>query len=220
VRPKRWTASLGGKRDQVTHGTTVAWRLDAGLMARDNRCDDAGRVMFAAAPSKVPYYVAGGLLALWAVLLAVWGISHAEFPGSQGKGRLVMFTSFALVVATMSAAVLTGGEHAEEGANAAGTTPRATGRALELAADPSGALRYDKNRAAALAGHVTVRFRNDSTVEHNVTIAQGSRTLGATKTITGATAMLALQLRAGEYVFFCSVPGHRESGMEGTLTVE
>jgi hypothetical protein len=72
----------------------------------------AGREMFAAEPSKVPYYIAGGLLALWAVLLAVWGISHGDFPGSQGKGRLVMFTSFLLVVATMASAVLTGGKHA------------------------------------------------------------------------------------------------------------
>jgi plastocyanin len=180
----------------------------------------SGREMFAAAPSKVPYYIAGGLLALWAVLLAVWGISHAEFPGSQGRGRFVMLTSFVLVVATMTAAVLTGGEQAEEGAKAADATPRATGRALELAADPSGALRYDKNRAAVLAGRVTVRFRNESTVEHNVTIAQGSRRLGATKTITGATTTLALELPTGNYVFFCSVPGHRESGMEGTLIVE
>jgi plastocyanin len=180
----------------------------------------SGREMFAAAPSKVPYYIAGGLLALWAVLLAVWGISHVEFPGSQGRGRLVMLTSFVLVVGTMSAAVLTGGEQAKEGAKAAGATPRATGRALELAADPSGALRFDKNRAAVLAGRVTVRFRNDSTVEHNVTIAQGSRRLGATKTITGSTTTLALKLPPGNYVFFCSVPGHRQSGMRGTLTVE
>ena len=131
-----------------------------------------------------------------------------------------MLTSFVLVVATMTAAVLTGGEQAEGGAKAADATPRATGRALELAADPSGALRYDKNRATVLAGRVTVRFRNESTVEHNVTIARGSRRLGATKTITGATTTLALGLPTGNHVVFCSVPGHRESGMEGTLIVE
>jgi uncharacterized cupredoxin-like copper-binding protein len=53
-----------------------------------------------------------------------------------------------------------------------------------------------------------------------VTIAQGSRRLGATKTITGSMATLALQLPPGQYVFFCSVPGHRQSGMEGTLIAE
>ena len=174
--------------------------------------------MFAAAPSKLPFYIAGGLLAVWAVLLAGWGITHAEFPGSEGRGRLVMLTSFVLVAATITAAVLTGG--GEEHAAAEGAAPKATGRTLALAADPGGALRFDKTRAAVLAGRVTVRLTNDSSVEHNVTIAQGSRTLGATDTITESADTLRLELRPGDYVFFCSVVGHRESGMEGSLTVE
>jgi len=176
--------------------------------------------MFAAAPSKVPFYIAGGLLVVWAVLLAGWGIGHAEFPGSAGRARLVMLTSFLLVAATLTAAVVTGGEEAEERGAEAGAAAPATGRTLALAADPGGALRFDKERVAVLAGRVTVRLTNDSTVEHNVTIAEGSRTLGATATITESTDTLALGLAPGAYVFFCSVAGHRESGMEGTLTVD
>ena len=176
--------------------------------------------MLAAAPSKVPFYIAGGLLVVWAVLLAAWGISHAEFPGSLGRARLVMLTSLLLVAATMTTAVVTGGEAAKEQPVEAGAAPRATGRTLALAADPGGALRFDKTRAAVLSGRVTVRLTNDSTVAHNVTIAQGSKTLGTTKTISGSTDTLALQLAPGDYVFFCSVPGHRQSGMRGTLTVE
>jgi plastocyanin len=176
--------------------------------------------MLAAAPSKVPFYIAGGLLVVWAVVLAAWGIGHAEFPGSSGRARLVMLTSFLLVAATITAAVVTGGEEAEEPAAEPGPAPRATGRTLALAADPGGAPRFDKTRAAVLAGRVTVRLTNDSGVEHNVTIARGSRTLGATETITGSRDAVALELAAGDYVFFCSVAGHRESGMEGTLTVD
>ena len=171
--------------------------------------------MFAAAPSKLPFYIAGGLLAVWAVLLAGWGITHAEFPGSEARGRLVMLTSFLLVAATITAAVLTGGGAAEER-----PAPQATGRTLALAADPGGALRFYKTRAAVLAGSVTVRLTNDSSIEHNVTIAQGSRTLGATDTITESADTLRLELRPGDYVFYCSVVGHRESGMEGSVTVE
>ena len=66
----------------------------------DNPMTTSGRVMLAAAPSKVPFYTAGGLLVVCAVLLAAWGISHAEFPGSLGRARLVMLTSFLLVAAT------------------------------------------------------------------------------------------------------------------------
>jgi plastocyanin len=185
----------------------------------DNAVTTSGRVMLAAAPSKVPFYIAGGVLVVWAVLVAAWGIGHADFPGSPGRARLVMLTSFLLVVATLAAAVVTGGDEAEERAAEAGAPP-ATGRTLAVAADPGGALRFDKTRTSVLAGGITVRLTNDSTVEHNVTIAQGSKTLGATKTITESTDTLALELAPGDYVFFCSVAGHRESGMEGMLTVE
>lgn len=174
--------------------------------------------MFAAAPSKVPFYIAGGLLAAWAVLIAVWGISHSEFPGSPGRARLVMFTSFVLVAATITTAVVTGGETEEHASESAG--PTATGRTLALAADPGGALRFDKTRAAVLAGRVTVTLTNRSTVPHNVTIARDSKTLGATKTSAESTDRLTLRLAPGDYVFYCSVPGHRQSGMEGTLIVE
>jgi len=176
--------------------------------------------MLAAAPSKVPFYIAGGLLAAWAVLLFAWGMSHAEFPSSTGRARLVMLTSFLLVVATLTAAVATGGDGAEEPAGAARTAPAATGHSVALAADPGGALRFDKTRAAVLAGHVRVRLTNESAVAHNVTIAQGDKTLGATKTITQSTDTIALDLAPGDYVMFCSVAGHRAAGMEGTLTVE
>jgi plastocyanin len=153
-------------------------------------------------------------------LLAAWGVTHTQFPGSPGRARVVMLMSLLLVAATMTAAVVTGGEASEEHAGETGAAPPPTGRTLALAADPGGALRFDKTRASVLAGRVTVRLTNDSTVAHNVTIAQGSKTLGATKTISGSTDTLALELAPGDYVFFCSVPGHRQAGMQGTLAVK
>lgn len=175
--------------------------------------------MLAAAPSKVPYYIAGGLLAAWAVLLAAWGISHVGFPSSRGRARLVMLASLALVAATMTAAVATGGEAHKEPAAQAAAAPAPTDHTFALAADPGGALRFDRTRATVLAGRVTVKLTNQSTVGHNVTIAQGTKTLGGTKTITQATDTISVNLAAGDYVFFCSVPGHRQAGMQGTLTV-
>src|SRR3954451_9546546 len=65
--------------------------------------------VFAAAPSKVPFYVLGGALAAWAVLLAAFGVAHPEFPRAAGAGRLVVLTTLLLVAATMTAAVLTAG---------------------------------------------------------------------------------------------------------------
>jgi plastocyanin len=56
---------------------------------------------------------------------------------------------------------------------------------------------------------------------HNIMIQQGTdgRILGGTPTFQGGTKTVTLNLSAGTYTFFCSVPGHRQAGMQGTLTV-
>jgi uncharacterized cupredoxin-like copper-binding protein len=60
-----------------------------------------------------------------------------------------------------------------------------------------------------------------SPLAHNMTIESSSHAiLGATPTFQGGSKTLSLNLKAGTYKFFCSVPGHRMAGMEGTLTVQ
>jgi plastocyanin len=175
--------------------------------------------MLAAAPSKVPFYVAGGVLAIWAVLVALRGITDSGFPHSRGTSRLVILTSAVLVAAAMTSAVVTAGEE-EESHAAEGAAPKATGRTLALSADPSGALKFDKTSAAVLSGRVEITFENPAPIEHNVTIAKGSDVVGQTQTITGTSTRTPVRLEPGEYVFYCSVTGHRAAGMEGKLTVE
>ncbi len=59
-------------------------------------------------PSKVPFYVAGTVLAAWAVAVSALGIArHANWPGS-GSGRAVMGISALLVIAAMATSVITG----------------------------------------------------------------------------------------------------------------
>jgi plastocyanin len=179
--------------------------------------------VFAAAPSKVPFYVAGGLLACWAVLVAGFGITHARFPGSGAKARLVVLISGALVAATVTSAVATAGEGEEAGGagegpgRPAGAAPPPSS-AVQLAADPEGQLAFDKKRVVVKAGAISIRLTNESPLPHNVRIATDGKTLATTKTIQRATTTLSAQVPPGEYVFYCAVPGHREGGMEGTLT--
>jgi hypothetical protein len=60
--------------------------------------------------SKTAFYVAGILLAVWAVVVSAIGITrHATFPPSRGVARGVMGLSVLLVAATMASAVLTAG---------------------------------------------------------------------------------------------------------------
>ena len=60
------------------------------------------------ATSKLPFYVCGGLLVLWAVLVSALGIrAHDRFPGSKGARSGVMAISVVLILAAMATAVLT-----------------------------------------------------------------------------------------------------------------
>lgn len=170
--------------------------------------------VLADAPSKVPFYVAGVLLVAWAVLLAVTGITHPDFPGSRSRGRLVMLTSAALVLTTITTAVVTGSGPEETRATA--PSPAA---ALELRADPNGLPAFDKHSLDAAAGKVTIRFDNPSPAAHNVTIAAAGKDVAASKTITGATTSVSADLKPGSYTFYCSVDAHRQLGMHGTLAV-
>ena len=58
--------------------------------------------------SKTPFYVAGGVLTLFAVLVAALGIVRHDFPASRGALGAVMAIGLALVAATMVTSVLTG----------------------------------------------------------------------------------------------------------------
>jgi hypothetical protein len=64
-------------------------------------------LLAAAEPSKVPFYIAGGVLALWAVALAGIGLTRPRFPGGEGGQRGVIGLSFLLIVIAIASAVLT-----------------------------------------------------------------------------------------------------------------
>ncbi len=92
---------------------------------------------------------------------------------------------------------------------------------MSIAADPSGKLAFTKTTLSAKAGTVTIAFTNHSPAPHNFTLEKGAGgpPVGATPTFNGATKTLSAKLAPGTYTFFCTVPGHRTAGMQGTLTV-
>lgn len=91
---------------------------------------------------------------------------------------------------------------------------------IAIAANPGGALKFDKTSLAAKAGKVTVAFTNKAPLGHNFTIQSASgATVAATPTFNGATKTVTATLKPGKYTFLCTVPGHAMAGMKGTLTV-
>jgi plastocyanin len=94
----------------------------------------------------------------------------------------------------------------------------------DIAASPTGQLAYTTNKATATAGPVTITMANMSGVTHNLAVQSGTGpsgpVLGATKFISKGTSSVTVSLKPGTYTFFCQVPGHRQAGMEGTITVK
>ncbi|WP_205695833.1 hypothetical protein [Conexibacter sp. SYSU D00693] len=59
-------------------------------------------------PSKTAFYVLGGILAVWAVLLSAYGLRRADWPTTGGPAKAVMGVTALLVVGTMAASIATG----------------------------------------------------------------------------------------------------------------
>ncbi|HEY8082808.1 MAG TPA: plastocyanin/azurin family copper-binding protein [Solirubrobacterales bacterium] len=95
------------------------------------------------------------------------------------------------------------------------------GTTLSFLADPGGALAYTTAEVETKAGQVTIDFDNPQPVTHDVAIEDSSgKEVGSTELIADGSDSTTVNLKPGTYTFYCSVPGHREAGMEGTLTVK
>jgi mono/diheme cytochrome c family protein len=100
-------------------------------------------------------------------------------------------------------------------------TATAQGGRLEIDANPDGQLAYEVSSATAPAGALQIDSRNASSVPHDIALeGPDGRDLGVGKVVSGGgVSTVSVNLRPGRYTFYCTVPGHRDGGMEGTLTV-
>lgn len=112
------------------------------------------------------------------------------------------------------------GQLAQVGPKKATESATAENGQLEIPADPSGALQYAFASASAPAGPLKIISPNESSVPHDITVVGNGVDEKGEVVQNGGVSEISVDLEKGEYTFFCSVPGHREGGMEGTLTVE
>jgi plastocyanin len=97
------------------------------------------------------------------------------------------------------------------------------GTSLDVTSPEDGSLSFEPTSLTAAPGTVTILYANPSPVPHNIAVEGGGAggILGETETFSAGEQELVLDnVGAGEYVYYCTVPGHREGGMEGDLTVE
>lgn len=99
-------------------------------------------------------------------------------------------------------------------------TTRRGEQTVRVDADPTGKLAFTQTTLTARAGRITFVLTNDSAVPHNLAIGGNGVNVGPSATVSdGKTTDLAATLKPGTYDFYCAIPGHKEAGMRGTLTV-
>lgn len=194
------------------------------------------------------FFICGIALAVSAVVVSFIGLRVKSFPGKAGP--FVALAFLALIGATTTFAVLHAqdedkakaaelsqadeevakdesspvkGKSEGEGEKEAAPKPEAAakgpGGTLQLEASET-ALAFDKTSLTSKPGKVTIDFDNPSALEHNVAIEQNGEVIAESETLAKGKTSVSAELAPGTYTFLCTIPGHAEAGMEGTLTVK
>jgi plastocyanin len=182
------------------------------------------------------FFVLGIVLVACAVVLAFLGIRNSDrFPPS--RGILVAGTAVfvAIVATTMAFAIVKANDEqasrneklAKEEAAAAGTTTQAQAggggatTSLAVSSPADGSLVYQPNGLTVKPGNVSISYTNPSPVPHSIAVATANgNVLGQVQPFANGKQSVDLSnLAPGKYVFYCTVPGHRQAGMQGNLTV-
>jgi plastocyanin len=189
-----------------------------------------------AASQFTAFHVVGIIFACWAVLVTVLGMTRPDFPG--GAEKVVLGISVLLAISTVGLAIGTvKGEKKEQAeaatgkaqanpkpspsAGASAPVPAQKGASqLKLTADPTGNLKFSTSALSAKAGTVRITLTNPSPVQHNITLQTPQGAKGGPTVGKGGTSTVLATLKPGSYTYYCSVPGHRQAGMQGTLTVK
>ncbi len=94
----------------------------------------------------------------------------------------------------------------------------AVGETVHLSAVP-GRLAFNTKSLKAKAGTVTLSMSNPSTFPHGISVEGHGVDKDGHVVQQGGTSAVTVKLTPGTYTFYCPVPGHRQAGMQGTLTV-
>lgn len=170
------------------------------------------------------YFVLGIITAIWAVGLAAVGLTRENFPGSGQGLRVIVGVTLLLVGGTLVALMATTQkEHPRQEAEAEAAkaeTQPAGGAGGKISAEEN---EYDIDLSVGdtlTAGRYTFEVSNGGRVEHDLAV-QGDGVKEKTALIKpGGQASLPVDLAAGDYKVYCTVPGHEQAGMKVDLTVQ
>jgi uncharacterized cupredoxin-like copper-binding protein len=104
----------------------------------------------------------------------------------------------------------------------AAAAPSSGGSTVKFTAEDTNGLKFDKKTATAKAGTVTLAMDNPSgnSQQHAIAVEGNGVDKDGTPVQPGAgPSKVSVKLKPGKYEFYCPVDGHKQAGMEGTLTV-
>ncbi len=158
---------------------------------------------------------------------AIRGIVNQQIlypsPGSGMPAKLLTGASASDVATYVAQVAGAAGQDTGALANAVpaaggGPTLVAKNGALEIDVAQAG-FRFVTGKAVATAGKLTLSAKNPQGVAHNISIQGPGVNAQGPIVNQGGTSSLTVTLQKGTYTFYCSVPGHRQAGMVGTLVV-
>lgn len=150
-----------------------------------------------------------------------WGRGGMAFLGAVPGTALRRWGRCGGILALLAVllAACGGGGGTGDGGN--GFTSEMVAQQVQVAADPSGALRWDRAAYEATAGDISFVVKNASPVGHQFSIEGNGVNYKSANFGTNTTNILTVQgLPAGEYQIVCNYPGHKAAGMIAKLTVK
>ena len=145
-------------------------------------------------------------------------------PTTSMPAKLAQGDDAEAIAAYVARAAARGGEDTGVLASVGGTkkaaNTEAKGGVLTIPADKTGLLAYDFNTATAPPGALKIDSPNPATIDHNIALEGGGINELGPVVRGGGVSTVNVNVQPGEYVYYCSVEGHREGGMEGKLTVK
>ena len=182
------------------------------------------------------YYVLGITMVVGALVLSAIGLTREGFPPSRGMARAIIGGT--LVVVLVGAAVLiavTEKEHPKQEAaeKAELAAEKSAGENPEGAVQGQGARGSTKVRAVEKEFSIKLesgdslkpskysfRVVNQGKIDHDLAIEGGGTEEKTALINPGKEASLEADLKPGKYRFYCTVPGHAQSGMDVNVTVK
>ncbi|HEX3669014.1 MAG TPA: plastocyanin/azurin family copper-binding protein [Acidimicrobiia bacterium] len=152
-----------------------------------------------------------------------------RYPQFPGRGlRVFLVTCVLVFVGMMAAVIVFGRESSKAEAKGPETTTEATATTATTTTSTSAAasvpvsetefkITFPKSTIAA--GSYSFEVKNDGKIQHDL-VVEGNGVDEKTPTIDpGKSATLKVDLKPGTYDVYCSIPGHKQAGMDLKLTV-